>query len=84
MPNKEERKKIIEAIANSDEYFKDNDEALKDIEKAVEEVEAIKNGLLPKRPARELLKELDEKENLQLLDRFFRNQVDTAQRILFN
>lgn len=79
MPDKDERKKLIEAIANSDDYYKDNAEALERLETALTEVEAIKKGILPKTSSREYLKELrDEKESKAVRKEPIREVFDNA------
>ncbi|CAM5220703.1 hypothetical protein UACE39S_02545 [Ureibacillus acetophenoni] len=60
-----ETKKIVEAISNSDDYYKNNDEALKRLEQSLEEVELIQKGLLPKKSAREFLEELRAEKKLE-------------------
>lgn len=54
--NEEDKKKIIEAIVNSNDHYKNNDEAVKGLKKSLEQVEAVQKGKLPAMSGREFFK----------------------------
>ena len=46
--NQEDKKKIIEAIVNSDDHYKNNVEAVKRLEKSLDELKLFKKGIYRK------------------------------------
>ena len=76
MTNKEDRKKLIEAITNNDDYYKSNVEALNRLEKSLEGVETIQKGQLPKKTAKEFLKELMDEEREKRIQESFNKVVE--------
>ncbi|MGE7667846.1 hypothetical protein ACQKMN_19300 [Ureibacillus composti] len=74
--NQEDKKKIIEAIVNSDDHYKNNDEEVKRLEKSLDEVEAIQKGDLPEKSGRELLNELRAEKRKKRIKESFRKAVE--------
>lgn len=75
MTNEEERKKLIQAIEENDDFYKNNNEPLKGLGKSLEEDKLLLKGQLPIKTARKLSKELQVEERKERIRESYNKAV---------